>query len=196
MDPTPENGQMIPQGDESKLLVIFYDHAVQNAFRSTQEGRPVFDKQVWIKIMAPGNKNQIVERKSRDEDRERFPAAWHRYTNRITEAASGTPIEQWPRVSVSQVAEMKAMNILTVEHLAGLSDSVCQKMMGLDRLRTEAQAYMKAAADSAYAQRLAAELAKRDDEIARLNAKLDEFAALLDKLSDKAPPGRREKAAA
>jgi predicted phage-related endonuclease len=188
-----QNGQMMKEGDDSRLLSRFYKQAVKNEHKSTAEGRPVFDEVVFVSIIIPGDKHTKVERKARDEDKERFPNAWARFQNNETAATSGTPLEEWPRVSVSQVAELKAMNIMTVEHIAGLSDSICQKMMGLDRLRTEAKAYIAAAKDQAHAQKLAAELEQRDEKIASLQETVATLAAKLDALSDKP---KREKAAA
>jgi hypothetical protein len=189
-----DNGQMVPQGDDAKLLVKFYKKAVQNNARSTVEGRPVFDELVYISIMAPGDKNNVIDRKARDEDKVRFPFAWQRYENNATMAQTGTPIEEWPRVSVSQAAELKAMNITTVEQLAGLADTACQKMMGLQALRTEAQAFIAAAKDASHAQRLAAELEKRDEKIAEQAETIASLAARLDALEQRG--AKREKAAA
>ena len=189
-----QNAEIVPQGDEKKLLARFYKTAVENRGRSTAEGRPVFDEQVFVSIIIPGDKNTKVERKARDEDKARFPLAWQRYHNNETKAVDGTPVEEWPRVSVAQVAELKAMNIMTVEHLADLSDTICQKMMGLDQLRKEARGYIAAAKDASHAQHLACELAKRDDEIASLKGSIAELSAKLDELTPKS--GKRERAAA
>lgn len=186
MERMPENGEIIPQGDERKLLARFYKHAIKNEARTIAEGRPMFDEKVFVSIIIPGDKNTRVEREMRDEDKERFPRAWAAFQNADTVSLTGTPVEQWPPLSVTQVAELKAMNILTVEHLAELSDSITQKMMGLGQLRTQAQAYIKAAKDGSHAQALATELAKRDDEIARLNGVVADLGARLDAL-DKSP---------
>lgn len=193
MERMPENGEIIPQGDERKLLARFYKQAEQNNFRSQAEGRPIFDEFVWVSILIPGDKNTKIERRMTEEDKARFPLAWRRYQQAETVSEVGTPIEQWPRVSVSQVAELKYMNITTVEQLADLSDAICQKMMGLVQLRTEAKAYITAAKDGAHAQNLAAELAKRDEQIERLNEQVAELGRMLEKATD---PGTKRSAKA
>lgn len=187
------NGQIVPQGDDGRLLVKFYKQAVKNEFRSSQEGRPIFDEHDFISIIVPGDKTMKVDRKVRPEDKERFAPQWARYQNNEQVPLSGTPIDEWPRVSVSQAAELKAMNLFTVEHLAGIADTVCQKMMGLDQLRTEARAYLAAAKDASHAQHLAAELEKRDADIAALKDTIATMAAKLDALTEKP---KRERAAA
>lgn len=187
------NGEMVPQGDERKLLSRFYKQAVKNEAQSTAQGRPVFDEYVFVSIIIPGDKHSKIDRKMKDEDKTRFPLAWRRFQEGLTETVTGTPLSEWPRVSVSQVAELNAMNITTVEQLGELSDIICQKMMGLDRLRLEARAYIKAATDSSYAQGLASKLAERDERIASLEETVALMAAKLDSLDAKP---KREKAAA
>src|SRR3546814_2370746 len=50
----------------------------------------------------------------------RFPQHWAQFEAGHTERQIiGTPLKEWPILSTSQVAEMNALNIFTVEQLAG-----------------------------------------------------------------------------
>ena len=187
----PNNAEMIPQGDERKLLVTFKLHAIKNNSKSTAEGRPIFDDKVFVEIIAPGNKNSVTFREAKDADRERFPAAWQRFERGQATVAHGTPLEQWPLLTVGDVASLKAMNVHTVEHLAELPDGVADQYMGFRTYRAKAIAYLKAAADGSHVSKMQGEIEKLTDENARLAAKVDELIALVDKAT--APAARRAK---
>lgn len=179
-------------GTDSKLVVRFYRHPVQNNFKTAAEGRPIFDEQDFISILIPGDKNTKVERKARADDKERFPHQWASFQNQTTVAYEGTPIEQWPQATVSQVAELKALNVFTVEALASLTDSQIQKVgMGGRDLSNKAKAFLAAAKDSSYANLLTDELARRDETIAMQQATIDDLGARLLALEN----GKAKKAA-
>lgn len=164
----PENGAIVPQGDERRLVVRFYMRPEQNATKTAAAGRPMFDEHLFVQIRQPGVRGDVTDRRANDADIARFPAAYERYKRNVAQPASGTPLEQWPLLTVSEVAELKAMNILSVEVLAELPDSVADKFMGLRTYRKQAQAYLQAANDAAATSRLASELEKRDEKIAML----------------------------
>lgn len=194
----PVNGTMIPQGEERRLVVRFYHEPVKNNTKSATEGRPIFDELLFIEILAPGDRNTRVNRKVRDEDKARFPAAWARFERGQTTASHGTPIEQWPALGVRDVAEMKAMNIFTVEQIADLPDSFASKYVGLATYRNQAKAYIAAAADSALAQKQALEIEERNARISDLEGQVKDLATKLEQLLDGKPARgpKREAAAA
>src|SRR4249920_2046793 len=102
---------------DAKLYVVFTMQAVKNGFRSEQEGRPIFDDVPHIRIHVPGDKTSVVERPVTDEDKQRFAAQWEKFQKNMEQAPEGTPLEQWPQLTISQVHEFKALNVLTVEQL-------------------------------------------------------------------------------
>lgn len=187
----PNNAEMIPQGDERKMLVTFKLHAIKNNAKSEKEGRPIFDEKVFVEIIAPGNKNSVTFRESKDADRERFPAAWQRFERGQASVAHGMPLEQWPQLTVGDVASLKSMNVHTVEHLADLPDGVADQYMGFRTYRAKAIAYLKVAADGAHVSKMQSEIEKLTAENAQLAAKVDELAALVERVT--APASRRVK---
>lgn len=125
----------------------FFRNPVLQGFRSEQEGRPIYDDEDWVRIKIAGQDKDVVERKATNIDKERFAEAWAKYERGLEQAKSGTPLEMWPRMTPGMVATLKAINIMSVEDMATLSDAGVQRV-GIDgyKLRGEAQAFLNSAA--------------------------------------------------
>lgn len=187
--PTPTyDGVVTSELDESaedkRLLVQFYFEAVKNEFKSAQEGRPIFDDVPMIKIITPGSRDVMVAQ-ANERYQTRFPRHWEAFQKKMSQVVEGTPLEQVPFLTVSQIAELKAVNCLTLEHLATMSDQNAAKFMGMNGLRQKAKDYLEAAKSAAPLTRLQAELAKRDNEIEVLKNQLAEQGKQLQKLTTK-----------
>ncbi|MEH7838012.1 hypothetical protein V7796_20365 [Rhizobium laguerreae] len=65
-----------------------------------------------------------------ENDKQRFSDAYKRFKEGAAarEQLTGTPLSQWPYLKPSQIKELEAVNIYTVEQLAALSDTVKQKI--------------------------------------------------------------------
>jgi hypothetical protein len=175
MLPSYESGVMGGQerfAADNRLYVEFYRKAVNNPFKSQEQGRPVYDEKDFIKIMIPGDKYSSVDTAVTEEHRRRFPTQWAQYQAGQTQAVSGTPLEVWPQATVGLVATLKAMNITTVEQLAELSDANAMNIMGNHDLRRRAKAFLEAAKGEAVNTKLEAELEKRDLEIAAMKEQI------------------------
>ncbi|WIW04129.1 hypothetical protein [Achromobacter ruhlandii] len=86
------------------------------------------------------------------------------------------PLEQWPQINRAQVKEAKYFEVHTVEQMSGLADSHLGKMPpGFRELRSKAQAYLKAANDTAAATAQAAEAERLRAEVADVRAQLAEM---------------------
>lgn len=161
---------------ESNLFVSFYTEAVEMKAESEKQGRPVYRDVPFIKVVVPGDVNNIIERKASKEDEQKFPKAWARYKAQEADVMEGTPLEQWPQMSRSLVKEAKFFEIHTVEQLAGLSDINVSKMgMGYLELRNKAKAYLVAAAGTAGETAQAAENQRLKDMIADLQKQMSEL---------------------
>ena len=173
-------------GDE-QLLVKFYTHPKQNMTKTKEMGRPIFEDREYVEIIQPGNKDSIVRRPASELDLQRFPEHYRKWKARQTdeEHVEGTLLEHWPAVTRSQVAEMKYLNIFTVEQLAGLADNHAQGMMGINVLKKKAAEYLSASVTQATAE----EMTELRDTNARLQAQMAELVARLDE--DEAPTPRR-----
>ncbi len=167
-------------GDD-KLYVRFHTHPKQSKSKTAEAGRPIFVDTEYVTIMVPGDKTSIVSRPAYDRDKQRFAKQYAAFKNNQDDVLVGTPLEQWPGIKRSQVEEMKYFNIRTVEQLADLSDTHSQQFMGVNELKKRAQAFLAAAEDNAANEKLAAELAIRDDEITALKQAVEELKGLITK---------------
>jgi hypothetical protein len=160
---------------DSKLYVTFYVRAVMNNFKSAEEGRPIFEEKEYIRIIVPGDSKTTVDCPVTDEFRMRFEKQYDKFKKGLEQAVVGTPLEVWPQMTVGLVAELKAMNISTVEQLADLDDGRAQKIMGSHDLRRRARTFLDAAQGEAANNKLNMELEKRDAEIEALKAQMQQI---------------------
>ncbi len=124
-------------------LVRFYKKAVQNAFQSKLNGRPVFDEVDYAEIRFPGQDKDIADRAVKPEDKEDYEKQWARYQRGLEQVQDGTPLESWPQLSPGELAMLKSQNIHTIEVLADLNDGQTQNIMGAYDLRRRAKAYLE-----------------------------------------------------
>ncbi len=106
---------------EKGCIILFYDKAVKNNFKSREAQRPVYDDEVYVKIHAAGQSHSVVDRKMNEEHKTRYPTAWARYLAK-DESIAGMPIEEWNGITRSQAAELKHIHVPTVEMLAVVTD--------------------------------------------------------------------------
>lgn len=166
---------------DKRLHATFYSRAVPNRFRTQEEGRPVYEQKDYIRLMVPGDRNYELDVPATDHYQQRFPDQWSRYKRGQGESMDGTPLESWPALNVAQVAELRAMNVATVDQLAVMPDQLAQKMMGNFKLREKAQAFLEASKGTAQASKLEAELKKRDDDIAQMREQIAALTAAASK---------------
>ena len=111
------------------------------------------------------------------------------------EPVNGTPIEAWPGISKGQLAQLRLLNIRSVEDLASVNDAALDRIgMGARALREKAATWLKTQADgtAALAARLTAlEDAARikDERIAELEARLAAQAKSRNRKNDEGSDG-------
>lgn len=173
---TRSNGFM-PEKDG--IMPRFFIESVEDPLASQREGRPVFFDQERVELIIPGNMlNSPVEIVS-NAHKDRWPEAYKRFKDGQEMSASGTPLEMWPILKPAQVRELKAINLYTVEHVAGMNDHVCQKMMGGQRLRELARAFLDDAAAMALVTKSTAEAEELRRRVTEQDAKIEELTRLL-----------------
>ena len=155
------------KGDEN-LYVKFFTHPVENHEETIKEGRPMYRDAEFISIMVPGDKDNIVVREVREQDKQRFPRHYAAYAQGKEELIDGTPLERWGFITMAQVEELKFFNLRTVEQLATVSDSNAQKFMGIQMLKQSAKDYIDSSKGDAPILGLQDKLFKKDQELERL----------------------------
>ena len=166
------------QAKETGIIPEFSIRAVQNMFKSNEEGRPIYDEIEWINIRVAGDRNMEVSRKVNETDKIRFAAYYTAFQAGEKMSVSGTPLEHWPAISRGQVAELKHLNIATVEALAQISDQgIANIGMGGREMVVKAQAYLEAAKTTAIPQHLAAENERMKNDMEMLKRQIAEMGA-------------------
>jgi hypothetical protein len=156
------------QGNAKRLSATFFLEAVEDPDESAKQGRPIFREEEWVRIMVPGDKDNIVVRNVRQIDKELYPAQYAAFKNRQEQPVVGTPLDQIPFLSKPRVMEFQALGLKTAEQVRDMSDTIAAKFMDAHGIRKRVAAFLVAAADGAPTEKLQAELAERDAKIAQL----------------------------
>lgn len=170
---------------DHKLFVRFFLMVQPDEEKTKTEGRRCFRDCEMIQIMVPGDKRNIVIREARVEDKDRFSdlyAKWSR--DRKQDVLDGYPLSEWSQVTPSMSEELRYMGFRTVEHVANANDAACGRMAGLNELKRRAQAWLEMREKQAPLEHAQAELDKRDERIANLEADLRAMREVLTDLRD------------
>jgi len=147
----------------------FYKEAVKNERKSAEEKRAVFDEVVMVMITIPGdNKNKFVDI-ANDEYKERFPAAWKQYEASEAQVGEGTPLEEWPLMTVGRCKELKSLNIHSVEQLAELPDQFISRL-GMGGRELVEQAKVRVLSSDSDAEKLAQQVKDLTAEVEALKS--------------------------
>lgn len=180
---------------EDTAIPQFFYKEVQNPKKTEEAGRPIFDMRPYVRITIPGDQFHIPVVMVNDNHKNRWPEAWRRFNEEGEEEfVEGTPLGAWPLLNKAQVAELKALNIPTVEALADLNDKYLK--MGLRDLRDQARAFIEASSgDSAVGAKMAAlekSLEERDALIEDMKETMDMMSVELKALQKSEKTSKRK----
>ena len=168
---------------DDNCIALFHMESRRDEEASEAEGKPIFHSIPYVKIIAPGNDKEILDRAVLQRDKERFPREWFKFTHNETPEVDGTPIEYWPQIDKAQADTLKANNIFSVESLAVVSDQDISGLgMGMLELKNKAKTWIELQDGSADMNKLAEKNRKQEVQIENLIKKV---AALEDILQDK-----------
>lgn len=171
---------------DKNLLVRFYPLPLRNDDKSLEAGRPIFDSTDMIEIRVRGNKDNVVVRPLREDDKMRFRDAWRAYKDNAKLIESGTPLSQWPLMSSAQVEELKFLGFFTIEQLVNASDSVVASVPMLAMLKNKAKTFLEFCKGAAPMEKLQEDLAAVSNEKEVLARQLKEAVARLEVLEQAA----------
>lgn len=153
----------------------FYLRPVYMRFESEKQGNPVYKDVEYVEIHVPGEIKNIVDRKVRDADKERWRPQYAAFKAQESKEF-GTPIHNLPNLHPSQIALMQHINIRSIEDLASLTDSGLETLgPGARELQKMATAYLEKSDDRD--NRLAEENATLKTQMLDLEAKLNQLIA-------------------
>ena len=192
----------------SRLAVYFHKKLRQNADRTAQEGRPIFDDIVYIKKMVPGDNLNIIDRPMYESDKNEFPMQWAHFQNKQgnEQMISGTPLIEWPIITTAQAEELRAIKFYTVENIAAASDAQLQRIgmmagMSPHTFRDKSRLFLNKAKGLAEDSKREEELATLREENAKIKAETDaklaamqeQMANILAAVGEKKPRAKKPK---
>lgn len=128
--------------DDKRVWVKFFMNSVEDRDLTKEAGRPIYKEKEYVEIRSPGNETNIVCRPVTDHDRNRFPRHYDLFKKGQSDAIIGTPLAEMLWIKRSTADELRHLKIITVEHLAEVSDETCGRMPGLYDLKAKAKSYL------------------------------------------------------
>lgn len=175
-----------PRKDAPTVFPRFHVEARHNAHKSAAEGRAIYDDVEYVEITVAGDTRTVVDERVKDEHKARWPQAYAAFKEGRELAVDGTPLEAWPLLMPSQVAEFKALNIRTVDALAALDDGNLNRLgTGGRMIRDRAKAFLESAAGSAPAIKALADNEDLKGQMAVMQTTIDAQATEIARLQTK-----------
>ena len=160
---------------DSKLIVSFYMKPVHNPAKTAKEGRAIFDNVPYIKIAVPGDRLSAIDAPMDYEYEQRFGDRYQKWLSKQGEEEPGTPVSSMSWCSPAMAAELKTLNISTVEQLAEVDDARALRFTGMLQLRARAQAFLEASASASGV----TQLQKSNEDLKAQNEDLQEQVRIL-----------------
>jgi hypothetical protein len=174
--------QQARQGEA--LVVIFRDpveeEMVKDEVASRKAGHAVYKEEIICEIRIPADRNRVFATPHTaacmvdgqwTTYAERFPREFQRYMEKKGPSVVGTPLHEAPWISTAKRAELRALNVHTIEILAGLSGQPAKNLgIGGMALIEQAKAWLETAKSNAVPTRLAAENAELRELMAQMKA--------------------------
>lgn len=156
-------------GGDDSLFVVFYWGTIKDDAQSEEHGRPIFRDAEYVRIIVPGDKNNINDRPASKHDKQRFAKQYAAFRAGVSEEEQliGTRLKDWPLLTRAQVEEYAYLGIKTVEQLAEARDDVISRVPGMRDMKQAAHIWIgrsKATAEAAKA------IAKEKEQAAKIDS--------------------------
>jgi hypothetical protein len=163
-----------PRNPDASLVPIFKNWAQPNPAKTAQAGRPMYDDVEIVEIRFPGSRavsvfpatafsHWAIDPNNGGQIKvsyaERFERQYRQFKMHAQQTKTGTPLEHAPFLTEARRAEMKALNIYTVEALADVDGQELKNLgHGGRELKNAAIEYIASARTGANTTQLQAEL--------------------------------------
>ena len=180
----PRTGRFATHQDYGGDLGVNVQFSTEPVFSKKETylagGVPKYADMDFITITIPGDHTTVIHTQVTDFHQWRFPNEYDLFKRGKEATLVGTPLDMWPGLPPSQVAELKHQGIRTVEQLANLSDSVSGVMRGFYALKHKAQQFLDDAKDKNAAAVVRAQMEEQAERHkAEMKALEDRIAAML-----------------
>jgi hypothetical protein len=146
------------QTGDASIVATFKHHAIKNDLRSLKEGRPIFDDIEVCVLRYPGSVASSVHpamemshwaidpftgEQTKVTYAERFTRQYQQFKSHAQQTKSGTPLEHAAFLTEARRAELRALNIYTIEALADVEGQPLKNLGPYGRdLKNKAIAYI------------------------------------------------------
>lgn len=168
--PTFQQGQTAP----SQGRPLFFHQARK---RIQTDGASVYENIECVKILTPGDTKAVPELKVTDAIRRKYAYEYGMWKNGLQVSQRGIPLEMFPMLTPAVIMELKALNIFTVEDLAGLPDSSLHRVHMGQTLKVNAKAWLENKKDSDVIERQTRENNALKDKMAMLERQIQEISS-------------------
>lgn len=163
-------------GNDDNLVVMFYTKSVFNAAKSLEAGTRQFENKIYVRIHAPGERLNIIDRPADESDKYRFQKQWSNFLQNKTQIPDGTPIDLLFPNNPAIADNLKAMGIYTIQQCSKLSAHALDVIgMGAQEWKNMAVRYLENADSGAAFIKMQEELKKKDQEIKLLNRQFEQL---------------------
>lgn len=163
-----------PRDPDAGLVAVFKNYAQRNVAKSAQAGRPIFDDIEIVEIRFPGSQAMSAFPATAITDwindpysgavtprtyAERFARQYQQFKAQVQQTKEGTPLDYVAFLTEGRRAELRALNLYTVEALAQLDGQELKNIgQGGRELKNQATEYLENAKRIAPSTQLQAEL--------------------------------------
>src|SRR4030095_1111044 len=153
-----------PRDPDAALVPLFRYRAIENPAKTREAGRPIFDDVEEVEIRATGSKDVKVFRapafshwatdpytggQTKVTYAERFSRQYRQFKENAQQTKAGTLLSVVSFMPESRKAELRALNVYTVEQLAQIDGQELKNLgMGGRDLKNMAQSYIDDAKDN------------------------------------------------
>lgn len=184
--PNPDMFTVGTNKGDDRLAIRFFKKAARDDVESEVQGRMVFKEAIYIQIMVPGDRDNIVIRPAGEGDKRRFAQHYQAFLQGDgKEQVIGLPLEAWGQLNLAQVEEYRYLGVRTVEQMAVLNDAACQRLPGSQELKRKAAAFIELTKEGEPMRKMEAALATRDNQIEAMAKQLEEQGTIIKQLQER-----------
>jgi len=159
---------------DDAVVALFKHHAIKNEGRSAKEGRPIYDDMEIVEVRFPGSRsvsvfpatafshwqnNPETGEQTAVSYAERFSKQYRQFKGQNEQTKAGTPLAHAPFLTEARRAELRALNIYTVEQLSVVDGQELKNLGHAGRdLKNRAIEYISESKNNAPTTMLSAEL--------------------------------------
>lgn len=171
-------------GEDSNLLVMFYNRSVPVPALGSLNGRPIHRDEIYIKIQQPGETLNVIDRPVQEADKQRFRRQWANFIHDRTQVPEGTPIDLLFPNHPSVAENLRAMGVFTIEQCAELSAHALDTIgRGAQEYQNRAKKYLEAANKGVNFHKLQKENDELKQQMRIQESQIEQLKAQLDKIT-------------